>query len=224
MKRKSKLLSKKQGLCVLTRLMVCSVVLILGWNLAYGADSDSSAGQNSLKLKKNEKPKPAWDFDTDEDREPDPNEYQLPAIPPIDLSPDISVLNLYLHHWPNKEETAIIMKYAKEHGLRRTELDSVFKIWIFKWDEPKSFGVALRICDGFPKLPSVKHCSPLDPASIGYPTKHSAGLSSPQVSHYNTCNLAKDHRKYWAQNLIGADLLREELKKKAGSKDPYRFI
>ncbi len=216
MKQKSKSFSKEQSICALKRLMVCSVALIYGWNLAYGADSDSSSGQNSFKLKKNEKPKPAWDFDTSEDREPDPNAHQVPTAPPIkaiDLFPDILVLKLYFHRWPNKEETAIIMKYAKEHGLKK--IDAFSKKWFFEWDEPKDYGVASRICDGFPKLPSIKFCSRVSPLARGEPQKHSAGLSSPQVSHYNTCNLAKDHRKYWAQNLIGADLLREELKKKS---------
>ncbi len=213
MQQKSKIFSNKQGLCVLKRLMVCSVALILGWNLAYGADSDSSAGQNRLQQQKNEKPKPAWDFDTKEDREPNPNEYQVPTAPPTDLSPEISVLKLSFHRWPNKKETALIIKYATEHGLKKT--DAFFKKWFFELDEPKSYGVASRICDGFPKLPSIKICSPSDPSDRGYAQKHSVGLSAPQMPHYNTCNLAKDHRKYWVQNLIGTDLLREELKKKS---------
>ncbi len=212
MKQKSKSFSKEQSICALKRLMVCSVALIYGWNLAYGSDPDSSSGQNSLKL---QKPKPAWDFDTEE-REPHPDDYQLPPPPTLmELFPDTARLKLSFHHWPNKEEAALIMKYATEQGLKRTDVYSIFKVWIFEWDEPKNYGFALRICVDFPELPSIRTCSPSSLFARGEPAKYSSAVSSPQVSHYNTCNLAPDHQNYWAQNLIGADLLREELKKKS---------
>ena len=188
--------SNKIHIYVLRKLVVS--LLVLSCSLAYGADP--KAGQNNQNL-------PAWDVD---------KEKRTPALPdynvPNELFPDISGLALFFHHPPNKEEIATIMKYASENGLKKISDRSLPTMWTFRWDKPKSDGFAMRICDGFPKLPSIEACGlgwPLVPLSISTP-------QPPPIQYdKDLCGLAKDHRTYWAQNIIGADLLREELKKKA---------
>ena len=176
--------------------------LVLSYSLAYGADP--KAGQNNQNP-----PVPAWDVDK-EKRTPDLPDFMLP---PTELFPDIPGVTLFFHHPPNKEEVALIMKYATEHGLKKISAWSLPTMWTFEWDKPKDYGIAARIRDNFPKLPSLEACSlnrPLwGPASVS--------TSQPPPIQYNKdlCGLAKDHRTYWAQNIIGADLLRKELKKKA---------
>ena len=191
MKRKSKIYKY-----VLKQLV--AGFLILSY-LAYGADPQT--GQN------NQKSEPAGDMGK---KAPDLPVFMLP---PTELFPDIPGIVLFFHHLPNKEETAIIMKYATEHGLKKISAWSLPTMWTFEWDKPKDYGIAARIRDNFPKLPSLEACSlnrPLwGPASV-------SALQSPPNIQYNKdlCGLAKDHRTYWAQNIIGVDLLREELKKK----------
>ena len=186
--------------------------LILSY-LAYGADPQ--AGQNNQKP-----PEPAGDMGT-ESRKFDSPTYELFKFNPMT---DILSVSLSFHQQPNKEETAIIMQYATKNSLKKVSFKFLpTTIWILVWDEPKDYSLAARICDNFPKPPSLKACSlnrPLwVPASV-------STLQSPPHIQYNKdlCGLAKDHHTYWAQNIIGADLLREELKKKSGNENSYRFI
>ena len=184
---------------------ICALKLVVGFlvlscSLAYGADL--KAEQNNQKP-----PEPAGDSD---------KEKRMPALPdynvPNELFPDIPGVTLFFHHPPNKEEAALIMKYATEHGLKK-HVRSLPMLWVLIWDKPKDYGIASRICDGFPKLSSIELCWLNQliwvPASISTP------LPPPIQYDKDLCGLAKDHKTYWAQNIIGADLLREELKKKS---------
>ena len=143
-------------------------------------------------------------------------EKRVPALPDynvqIELFPDIPGLTLFFHHPPNKEETALIMKYATEHGLKK-HVRSLPMLWVLTWDKPKDYGIAMRICIDFPKPPSLDACSLNQRLLV--PLSDSANQLPPIQYNKDLCGLAKDHQTYWAQNIIGADLLREELKKKS---------
>ena len=121
-------------------------------------------------------------------------------------------LTLAFHREPDKEETAIILKKATEEGLKKIKAFSSFKQWVFEWEKPKHFLIAVATCVNFPKTSSLKYCVPnypLDPAE-------SVSLEPSFSIHPNrfSCDISPDHNTYWAQNMIGVDLLREELKKK----------
>ena len=183
---------------VLKQLVVAFLVLSY---LAYGADPQTE--QN------NQKSEPAEDIGK---KAPNLPVVKVPMLPPTELFPDIPGVTLSFHRPPNKEEIAIIMKYATEQGLKK-HARSLPTLWVLIWDKPKDYGLAARICDNFPKPPSLEACRLnrrfWGPASV-------SALQSPPNIQYNKdlCGLAKDHHTYWAQNIIGADLLREELKKK----------
>ena len=189
--------SKIYKICAL-KLVVS--LLVLSYSLAYGAEP--KAEQNNQNP-----PVPAWDSD---------KEKRTPALPdynvPNELFPDIPGVTLFFHHPPNKEETAIIMKYATEHGLKK-HVRSLPMLWVLIWDEPKSHGTAMRICSGFPEPPSLDACS-LNQRLL-FPLSVSTSQPPPIQYNKDLCGLAKDHQTYWAQNIIGSDLLREELKKKS---------
>ena len=198
--------SNKIHIYVLRKLVVG--FLVLSCSLVYGAGPKT--GQN------NQKPVPAGDTG---------KEKRTPALPdynvPNELFPDIPGLTLFFHHPPNKEEAALIMKYATENGLKKNAIPLPRyltrplppTIWILTWDNPKSYGTAMRICSGFPKPPSLESCSLHQ--RLWVPASVSADQLPPIQYNKDLCGLAKDHQTYWAQNLIGADLLREELKKKS---------
>ena len=191
--------SNKIHIYVLRKLVVS--LLVLSCSLAYGADP--KAEQNNQKP-----PEPAGDIGTK--RTPDPI-YELFKFNPMT---DILSVSLSFHHQPNEEETALIMKYASKNNLKKVSFKFLpTTIWILVWDEPKDYNIATRICDNFPKPPSLKACSLNRPTLV--PVSISTSQPPPIQYDKDLCGLAKDHQTYWAQNIIGADLLREELKKKS---------
>ncbi len=125
-------------------------------------------------------------------------------------SPAVSGIILAFHQWPDEKEKALILKKTAEKGLKKTKTISLSKLWVFEWDKPKTVLMAELICLNFPKTPSLKYCEPDHPL---FPQDASV---IPSLIHQNknSCDLAKDHDIYWAQDMIGADLIREELKKK----------
>ena len=187
---------KLYKICVLKLVVGC---LVLSYSLAYGADP--KAEQN------NQKPVPVGDVG-----KRTPSTHVAPKMPMISFSSDIPGVVLFFHHPPNEEETTLIMKYTTEHGLKKVSAWSLSIMWTFEWDKPQNTGFAMRICKDVPKPPSLEACRLNWPVVL-----NSVSADQPPPIQYNKdlCGLAKDHQTYWAQNIIGADLLREELKKKS---------
>ncbi len=144
---------------------------------------------------------------------------------------------LKFHRLPTAKQSRLILKKMKELGLKRTRIIKSFKIWLFQWpSDLKPAQKAWDVCKSLSKIPQLEYCEPdaeMQPATGGKKSLTEAGYSlkcdnceisesslKPISQDISKCNLVKSSgylqsrlSDYWAQELIGADLLKEELKK-----------
>ena len=152
------------------------IVLILWFFVpVYGFSSESHKVKNQ-EGPSDKKPQTSWSFkEYQEQRQKRQEKPNVPTRKPA--LADVPGLILSFHREPDEEETAIILQKATEEGLKRIKVSSFLKMWIFKWDKPKSLMIAELICLNFPKTPSLKHCEPnypgqtADSSSQGQSTK-----------------------------------------------------
>ena len=143
---------------------------------------------------------------------------------------------------PSGKEQADIFRVAEENDLVKTDELPSSKLWLFSWkdDKEKDSLYAFFACLALDSFPSVESCQPnyilrprsdfmKDFESIQLPPASVLPEQAPkldQTDALQTCNIIQAHQpqsyseantlagRYWAQNMIGADLLREEIKKK----------
>ena len=114
---------------------------------------------------------------------------------------------LIFEEWPNEEDERLIVENLKENGLtERSRGEMFYKSWAFEWKNLGSKSSALKICENLLKTFSIKSCSPDD-------------LVTPQALDHGlvTCGYLErgsnqELSKYWGQEMVGADLIRKELR------------
>ena len=140
---------------------------------------------------------------------------------------------------PDKKEEALILQAAKKAGLKKTKELAFLKVWVFEWNdnELKDVIYAHFICVELPSISSLKYCRPniLSKPRIGIELIEPAVKLDESYFHVpktqgkinkDNCNIiCKDLddcpyksqneklHPYWAQRMIGTDLLKEKLKK-----------
>ena len=132
------------------------------------------------------------------------------------------------------------MKKTKESSLKAKQEFPLFKTWVFEWAEWKKGAIALKVCKSFSALPSLEYCEPdylLGPAGFLKRKRETVVAQEPKdkghkkidpppvvktrTGNLKTCNIVPSQLKlyegrlsdYWAQEMIGSDLLKEEWQK-----------
>ena len=129
-------------------------------------------------------------------------------------------LILVFHQLPSEKEKQFILSKTKKEGLVKTKELPLSKTWLFQWVKNKKQSVVKTdmICKEFSKISSIKHCQP----DLLLAPQNNESRSSPAVFQENSgCNLiqgpANKNKKiaglFWGQNMVGADLLKQELEK-----------
>ena len=145
------------------------------------------------------------------------------------------------HKWPSLKKQKKLAKILKTRALKKTKNIKDFKAQLFEWEKGglKPSKRAEEACLSLKNLSYVRRCSPdhlLSPNSAGTEAGFNTecedcknedfkevAKTAEEILNIRTCGLVSDKRKlmdgelpdYWAQELIGSDLLREELKKTA---------
>ena len=143
--------------------------------------------------------------------------------------------------WPNKKERALILQAAKKAGLKEPKELAFLKVWVFEWNdnELKDAIYAHFICAGLPSISSLEYCRPnilskprikierikpavkLDesyfhvPKTQGKINKDNCNIICKDLDDCPDKSQNEKLHPYWAQRMIGSDLLKEELKKTA---------
>ncbi len=152
-----------------------------------------------------------------------------------------SGVSLEFHKWPKPEEKERIIRYMKEKSLIKAREFYLAQIWSFRWEGRKTTDpmTAMLICIDFPRsqFPSVKHCVMNNPSrpkgremvSSSYQAQKPLLWAEnipllppprrPQFSQKsNQCKIVPKFYglpgQYWAQDMIGVDLLKEILPNK----------
>ena len=140
---------------------------------------------------------------------------------------------LTFKHWPlNQKEKELVLKKLSATDLKKESEYPRFKSWVFEWPDWRKGLEAERVCQAVSDLPFLDYCEPdylLGPANKPLqdlsPPNQPTPPDKPPVSirrgDLKTCFIVPVERDldegalsdYWAQEMIGADLLKEELKK-----------
>jgi len=147
---------------------------------------------------------------------------------------------LRFHKWPNVKQRNKIASILNSKGLKKTKDIKFFKAQLWQWQEGriKTSKKADQVCEKLRGLSFIKRCSPdvlLHPNSLDQETEahfnsncetcksQDAELIAVAKQNLNirTCGVVSDKHSlmkgelsdHWAQELIGSDLLKEELKK-----------
>ncbi len=143
---------------------------------------------------------------------------------------------LKFYNWPSVKETQLIIKHLNKKGLKKLKTVESFKIWLFEWPEVelKSARMAWRSCKNISKLSArLNYCEPnylltpdsklmdTEATSTDIECKTCNENKIQPIKNVNTCELVASKLKlkkgqlsdYWAQELIGSDLLRKEFEK-----------
>ena len=135
--------------------------------------------------------------------------------------------------WPVVEEKSIKDKLKKAELEESLKIER-FKVWVYKWKSTRSVVENEDLCSNFTGFSSVQSCELdllLEPAQ----TKKSSS-DSPETFNLKTCNILSSqfnlnkypHLKdragvlsdYWAQEMVGADLLKKQIESADSAKKP----
>ena len=149
---------------------------------------------------------------------------------------------LRFRRWPGSGKKKKFLKRLRSMGLKEKKVFKSFKMWAVNWTgPPRSFDEALKVCKKIENFSFLKYCEPnaiskplsetSDLYSVGFlvaETTRTEGSkenlqSGDGISGNNVraCGVVSSSRSldggrlsdYWAQEMIGSDLLKGELKK-----------
>ena len=153
------------------------------------------------------------------------------SLPTLDQqSFQIKGVILEFHNWPNEEQQIDIINFLKRVGLEKKVKIHRFKVWVFEWGHWVAIEEANRVCKNLSSFSFLKNCEPDYLVESSYSDEDQEvvpadqGLEfldrdSEEEENLRTCNavstnfnLSKGNLSdYWAQEMIGADLLKKEL-------------
>ena len=155
-------------------------------------------------------------------------------------NPQAKGILLSFHRWPHTLEKKLIINHLEKEGLVKKAKIERFKILFFEWPEWRTVVEAKRVCENLPHISSLEFCEPnylLDTTSYNdktFPQQVVQRISQndirpdfiqPSIFNFQqneneeSCSVASTQfdlldgqlSDYWAQEMIGADLLKEEL-------------
>ena len=113
------------------------------------------------------------------------------------------------HNWPGAEEKTSIENHLKKRGLKSVEELKQLNMWIFAWPKPDKIIKAEMACHSLSDFQSIKLCGP----------DHSVTTDEAETGDLKSCDIVSASfglqsgqlSDYWAQRMIGSDLIKEEL-------------
>ena len=167
--------------------------------------------------------------------------YQLPQADKEALENPAVGLIIAFKTWPLSEKNKkAMLKKAQAHGLKEKANYSRFKIYVFGWKKGRKISEAQKACESFLDFPHLDYCEPdllqipgdnhkpIPPEPLPIYLKPPPEVfPDDQTGDVKTCNIvssqlglstldknALPHKisDYWAQEMIGSDLVREDLK------------
>ena len=133
-------------------------------------------------------------------------------------TPQAKGVILKFHNWPNENDKTLILTKLTQVGLTRKSEIQRFKIWIFEWSEQSEAEKAKNICKNLSHSFSLIYCKPDYLVKLDN-IDNLPLTTSNENGNLKSCNivdskLGLSERKlsdYWAQEMIGADLIKEEI-------------
>ena len=160
--------------------------------------------------------------------------YQLPKLDKEDLENPAKGLIIAFKTWPLSEKNKkAMLEKAQAHGLKEKANYSRFKLYVFEWKKGRKVSEAQKACESYLDFPYLDYCEPdlLQIPDNRQPPPTEIYLEPPQevflddqTGNIKTCNIVSSQLNleqwsgyykssdYWAQEMIGADLVREDLK------------
>ena len=91
---------------------------------------------------------------------------------------------LKFHHWPDEQEKTLILQKIETANLKLKRESSLFKTWVFEWEERKSAKIAKQVCSSLPsQLSSLDYCEPdYIHAPAFFPRRSAPPVESPPTS------------------------------------------
>ena len=141
-------------------------------------------------------------------------------------NPQAKGVILSFHRWPNINEKASLLAQLEKEDLKlKTEIRR-FKTWVFVWQGWNRAVKAESVCKGLSDLSFLESCEPdylVGPAEeLGPSTVELSPIpASDKKGDLRSCNIVSSKiglfegglSDYWAQEMIGSDLLKEEINK-----------
>ena len=116
---------------------------------------------------------------------------------------------LKFHNWAGEEEETSIKNHLKKFGLKSVEELKQLNMWIFSWSKPDKIIKAEMACHSLSDFSSIELCGP----------DHSVTIDDYETGDLRSCDIVSVSfglqsgklSDYWAQRMIGSDLIKEEL-------------
>ena len=129
---------------------------------------------------------------------------------------------LKFYNWPNSNEQTLINERAQKQDLKAKVEIQRFNVWVFEWTKLDKAARVKSVCKDFSDISSLKSCEPDYLATFS--ADNTISIKTGTLSHVDdslkNCHIVSSDLSlfegqlsdYWAQEAIGADLLKEKLK------------
>ena len=137
-----------------------------------------------------------------------PTQKQTVQTHSIKNASQVRGLILHFKDWPDEKQEIRILEKLELYQFQKTERLKHLKMWLLEWDRMQPEAKAKEACNDLSEFQSIKACEP------DYQT-HSEDTDT------ESCDLISSQfglqegklSDYWAQRMIGSDLIKEELEK-----------
>ena len=138
-----------------------------------------------------------------------PTSQQTQAQTAVPKDTPVEGIIIKFHHWPGEEEETAIKNHLKKFGLKSVEELKQLNMWIVAWPKPDQIIKAEMACHSLSNFSSIKVCGPAHPTTID--DSETGDLRSCDIVSASFGLQSGKLSDYWAQRMIGSDLIKEEL-------------
>ena len=230
-----------QGFCMLLRLVLFFCIFFIGVSFSQN-NKDTATGKSAGNTQ-------VVQTDTTEGRNPANFAIQKTAVQAeADQTAELKAVNSQSHseesepqaqgiilkfsEWPVQDEKSITNK-LKKAGLEEAMKIERFKVWVYKWKVTRSAIKNENLCSDFSAISSVQSCE-LD--LLLEPAQTQQASDDSETFNLQTCNIVSSNfnlnkypnlkyrggalSDYWAQEMVGADLLKKKIENLDSAKRP----